>query len=73
MREDMLAKLLVEIREEAVASHAVISQSGDCDTAQNLPFSLTTHTDFLPVADAKESPVPKGCSPTASARPPALT
>jgi len=71
--EDMLAKLLVEIREEAVTSRAVISQSGVFDTRQNLPFSLPTHTDLLPVADAKERPVPKGCSPTASAGPFALT
>jgi len=71
--EDMLTKLLVEIREEAVASRAVISQSGVFDTRQNLPFSLPTHNDLLPVADAKESPVPKVYPPTASAGPLALT
>jgi len=38
--EDMLAKLIVEIREEAVTSRAVISQNSVFDTQQNLPFSL---------------------------------
>ena len=69
----MLAKLIVEIREEAVASRAVISQSGVFDTRQNLPFSLPTHTELFPVADAKESPVPKGYPRTAFAGPLALT
>jgi len=65
----MLPKLLVEIWEEAVASHTVILQSGVFDTQQNLPSSLPTYTDLLEVLDLnlKESPVPKGCPPTASA------
>ena len=58
--QDMSVKLPVEIREEAVASRAVISQSGVFDTQQNLPFSLPTYTNLLPDSDAKDSPAPKG-------------
>jgi len=58
--EDMLAKLLVEIREEAVASRAVISQSGVFDTQQNLSFSLPTYNNLLSVSDAKNRPARKG-------------
>jgi len=51
--EDMLAKLLIEIREEAMASRAAISQSGVFDTQQNLSFALPTYNNLLSVQTPK--------------------
>jgi len=58
--KDMLAKFLVQIREKAVASHAIILQSSVFNTQQNLQFALPTYTNLFPIADAKESPPPQG-------------
>jgi len=57
--EDMLAKLLIEIGEETVASRAVISQSGVFDTQQNLSFSVP-YNNLLSVSDAKDRPARNG-------------
>ena len=54
--KDILANSLVQIREEAVASRAIILQSSVFDTQQNLQFSLPTYTNLLLISDANESP-----------------
>jgi len=55
--EDVLAKLIVEIREEVVGWRAGISESGISDAQQNISVSLLTY--LPPVSDAEEEPAPK--------------